>query len=143
MFALGLVISLLTGFSSAQQTVVRSPQAPVLDGVPDDPLWSKAMAFELSHRLGGGETQVGTTVKMTFNDDHLFVLFVCDEPNPKAMKRTVRQRDGEVWRDDCAEVFLAPDPNEPSSYYHIVVNSLGIVRDEFWCDGKDDVGWDS
>ncbi len=38
---------------------------------------------------------------------------------------------------------LAPDPEEPSNYYHIVVNSLGIVRDEFWQDGKDDIGWDS
>lgn len=145
MFALlfGLVISLLTGFASAQQTVVRSPKAPVLDGVPNEPAWSKATAFNLSHRLGNGKTQIGTTVKMTFNDAYLFVLFVCDEPNPKAMKRTVRQRDGEVWRDDCVEVFLAPDPNEPSSYYHIVVNSLGIIRDEFWQGGKDDVAWDS
>ncbi|MFA0741525.1 MAG: hypothetical protein DFNUSKGM_001636 [Candidatus Fervidibacter sacchari] len=144
MFALlGLSISLLTGIAGAQQIVARSPQAPVLDGVPDEPAWSKATVFNLTHRLGNGKTQVGTIVKMTFNGDRLFVLFVCEEPDPKAMKRAVRQRDGEVWRDDCVEVFLAPDPNEPSSYYHIVVNSLGIVRDEFWCDGKDDVGWDS
>ncbi|MFA0744664.1 MAG: hypothetical protein LASZOEIN_001459 [Candidatus Fervidibacter sp.] len=145
MFALliGLSVSLLTGIASAQQIVVRSPQAPVLDGVPDEPAWSKATVFNLPHRLGNGKTQVGTIVKMTFHSDRLFVLFVCEEPNPKAMKRTVRRRDGEVWRDDCVEVFLAPDPNEPSSYYHIIVNSLGIIRDEFWQDGKDDVGWDS
>jgi hypothetical protein len=89
---LGLSISLLTGIASAQQIVVRSPQAPVLDGIPDEPAWSKATVFNLPHRLGNGKTQVGTVVKMTFNGDRLFVLFVCEEPNPKAMKRTVRQR---------------------------------------------------
>ncbi len=68
---------------------------------------------------------------------------MCDEPQQDKMCRSVRQHDGDVWTDDCVEVFLAPDPNEPNAYYHIVVNSLAVVRDEFWQDGRDDPSWDS
>lgn len=124
--------------------VQRTTTSPVIDGRDDDVAWKQAPALTLSHRLGGGKPQVATTVRLCFGDSHdtLFVLFVCDEPTPEKMRRNIRKRDGEVWTDDCVEVFLAPDPKEPASYYHIVVNSLGVVRDEFWQNGKDDVRWD-
>ncbi len=116
---------------------------PLVDGLPNDPDWAKAPTFVLDHRLGDGQPSVATTVRLCFSDLHLFALFVCEEPQPEGMRRYVRTPDGEVWRDDCVELFLAPDPNDPATYYHLVINSLGVVRDEFWQDGTDDLHWNS
>jgi hypothetical protein len=141
---IGLAL-LLTGVIKEPSilTVPKADKPPSIDGRPDDAAWQRAAALPLRHRLGGGMTEVSTLAKMCFDADRLFVLFVCDEPQPSRMRRFVRRHDGEVWTDDCVEVFLAPDPDEPSAYYHLVVNSLAIVRDEFWWDGKDDPSWDS
>ncbi len=116
---------------------------PLVDGNPNDAAWEKAAVFTLAHRLGNGAPQVATTVRLCFSDLHLFALFVCEEPQPERMRRSVQMPDGEVWRDDCVELFLAPNAEEPAVYYHIVVNSLGVVRDEFWQDGVDNVRWNS
>jgi len=34
-----------------------------------------------------------------------------------------------LWDDDCVEVFLNPDPNDPRKSYHYIVNSRGAVWD--------------
>lgn len=139
-----ILLLTIVGFLPAQNlTAVQVAPPPVADGKVDDIAWTKALTLELSHRLGNGSPQAKTTVKFCFGSEHIFVLFVCDEPNPKAMRRNIKRHDGEVWTDDCVEVFLAPEPTEPAHYYHIVINSLGVVRDEFWQDGNDDVSWDS
>ncbi|MFN4180393.1 MAG: sugar-binding protein, partial [Armatimonadota bacterium] len=140
------LVFLLTvaSLSVAQELIAfQIAPPPIADGQINDIAWTKALTLQLNHRLGDGEPQAKTTVKFCFGSEHIFALFVCEEPNPQAMRRRIKQHDGEVWTDDCVEIFLAPDPNEPASYYHIVVNSLGVVRDEFWQDGKDDESWDS
>ena len=141
---IGLAL-LLTGVTKEPSilTVRRASKPPSVDGCPNDVAWRRTEALPLHHKLGGGTTKVSTIAKMCFDANRLFVLFVCDEPQPSKMRRFVRRHDGEVWTDDCVEVFLAPDPDEPTAYYHLVVNSLAVVRDEFWRDGKDDPSWDS
>lgn len=124
-------------------TVPYASLPPLIDGRPDDPIWRRAPKLLLSALLGGGSPEAKTIVQVCFDRDAFFVLFLCAEREPEKMRRFIRRRDGEVWTDDCVEVFLAPDPEEPSSYYHIVVNSLGVVRDEFWQRGIPDVSWDS
>ncbi|MCS7191568.1 MAG: DUF6067 family protein [Armatimonadetes bacterium] len=141
---LGILILIVWDFSNAQElTAFQVAPPPIADGKVDDIAWTKALTFQLLHRLGNGSPQAKTSVKFCFSAEHIFVLFLCDETNPRAMRRNTKQHDGEVWTDDCVEVFLAPDPKKPERYYHIVVNSLGTVRDEFWQDGKSDVSWDS
>ena len=141
-WVIGLAL-LLTGAGWEQRVVTKVAEAPTIDGLPDDVAWQKATALPLQHRLGDGTPKVATVARMCFGSDHLFILFVCEEPQPSKVRRFIRRHDGEVWTDDCVEVFLAPDPDEPSTYYHLVVNSLAIVRDEFWRDGRDDPSWDS
>lgn len=143
---IGLALLLFSRLAAAQPPVIPCvTNPPIVDGQIGDVAWTQALTLSLTHRLGVGIPQAKTTVRLCFSDTHgaLFVLFVCEEPAPEKMKRKIRQRDGDVWTDDCVEVFLAPDPKEPSSYYHIVVNVLGAVRDEFWQDGKDEISWDS
>lgn len=141
-WVIGLAL-LLTGAGWTQSIAHKVERPPTIDGYPDDAAWQRAEAFPLHHRLGGGTPGAATVTKVCFGTDHLFVLFLCDEPQPNRIRRLVRQRDGEVWTDDCVEVFLAPDADEPGAYYHLVVNTLAVVRDEFWQEGKDDPSWDS
>lgn len=143
---IGMALLLFSLWAAAQPLIIpRVVNLPIVDGQIGDAAWTQAPTLTLTHRLGGDISQTKTTVRLCFSDTHdaLFILFICEEPAPEKMKRQVRQHDGEVWTDDCVEIFLAPDPKEPVSYYHIVVNSLGVLRDEFWQDGKDDTGWDS
>lgn len=118
-------------------------QPPIVDGRIEDPVWAKAPELTLTHLLGEGAAPVRTTVRVCFSNLHIFALFTCDEPYPQRMRLARKGHDSEVWMDDSVEIFLAPDPNEASAYYHIIVNPLGIVRDEFWQDGKDDLNWQS
>ncbi len=143
MSALVFLLMMVNVLVAQELTAFQVAPPPTVDGQINDTTWTKALTLRLNHRLGDGEPQAKTTVKFCFGSQHIFVLFICEEPTPQAMARYINQNDGEVWTDDCVEIFLAPDPNEPASYYHIVVNSLGVVRDEFWQDGRDDVSWDS
>ncbi|GBD00251.1 hypothetical protein HRbin17_02789 [bacterium HR17] len=142
----GLTLAALMGLGWGAVQKLAAPQvspSPVVDGHPDDEVWSQAAVLSLTRRLGDGHVAVGTEVRVCWGEDRLFVLFLCDEPQPALMRRVVRRHDGEVWTDDCVEIFLAPDPDAPDRYYHIAVNSVGFVRDEFWQSGNDDVGWQS
>jgi hypothetical protein len=40
-----------------------------------------------------------------------------------------------VWKDDCVEVFTAPDPDQPQVYFNIEMNVLGAFLDQFHPDG--------
>jgi hypothetical protein len=68
----------------------------------------------------------------------------------------VSARDGNVWADDCFELFIRPDLRQ-DTYYHLAGNSSGALydskhqqpgtRDDIWdCRwnsriGKDEHGW--
>jgi len=124
-------------------SVPRVVAPPAVDGDDNDAAWARAPSLKLAYRMGGGAVQAATAARVCFDEKAIYILFVCSEPTPERIVRSVRQRDGQVWTDDCVEVFLAPGPEEPGCYYHVVVNSLGVVRDEYWSDGKDDPGWNS
>ncbi|MCC6444224.1 MAG: DUF4091 domain-containing protein [Armatimonadetes bacterium] len=124
-------------------TIPQLDERPVLDGIDNDAAWAKAASLALPYRLGGGEAQARTAVKVYFTNRAIFLLFAAEEALPERMQARMRRRDGQVWLDDCVEAFFAPDRAEPGCYYHVVVNSLGAIRDEYWSDGKSDASWNT
>jgi len=72
----------------------------------------------------------GTTVKVFVKDKRLNITFVCEEPNPAKLKITATGRDQPVYSDDSVELMLSPGNKNSDDFYHIIVNSKGVVYDE-------------
>ena len=63
---------------------------------------------------------------MLWDDDHLYVAFTVHDPHISA---TLIGRDSPVSRDDCVEVFIAPDTSQVTSYFNFEFNALGTILD--------------
>jgi hypothetical protein len=68
--------------------------------------------------------------------ERLYIGVTCGEqPNPNARQRA---HDGEVYADDCVELFLQPPGGD--AYYHFGVNAVGSTM-EARCAPAEQVGW--
>lgn len=103
---------------------------PVIDGALDDTCWQSAAILGSFVELdGSGLAAPATEARVCWDAEHLYVGVRCDEPNMKAVKAQMKERDDAVWRDDCVEIFI--DTNlDRSSFYHFAINALGTVWDE-------------
>jgi hypothetical protein len=127
---------------------------PKLDGQADDPCWQNTVAcadFLVGRSLAPAQEK--TTARLCYDDQNLYLLFVCDEPllNPVQQRRhefvaRVQERDGEVYQDDSCVVLLDP-ANTGKQVFDFTVNALGTVADAR-CPGPDlwetrDLKWNS
>lgn len=112
-------------------------KAPVLDGKLDDEAW-KACApignFVLND--GSGLAQAQSRAWLCRDAANLYIAFECLEPAMAQLRAAVKERDGQVWTDDCVEVFIQPRDRD---LYHLVFNPLDVLRDE----GHGEEGWNS
>jgi hypothetical protein len=72
-------------------------------------------------------------VRVAYDPQALYLLFVCEEPKPDRLVADARKRDRLVWMDDCVEAWIAPTglrAERAPVYYRLVVNSAGTQFDE-------------
>lgn len=109
--------------------VARATENLNLDGKPSDPLWEKAAVTAPFRITGdGAAAPLATEVRMLWDDDSLYVLFRCQDPEPWA---TLEEWDAKLYEEEVVEVFLQPDPAK-AEYAEFEVNPLGTVMDT-WC----------
>ncbi|MFQ5468463.1 MAG: carbohydrate-binding family 9-like protein, partial [Kiloniellaceae bacterium] len=108
-----------------------------IDGRLDEAAWADAPPANLSGHTGRPAASP-TTVRVLYDDEYLYVGFVCHEAQLAALVGNTTAHDGDIWRDDCVEVFL--DPGGPS-YYHFLVNCRGVTGEEATTGGERDVAW--
>ena len=109
--------------------VARPSEEIHLEGNPADPAWEAAsVAGPFRLNADGGEAPLKTEVRMLYDDDSLYVLFRCEDPEPWATKENW---DDKLWEEEAVEVFLQPDPKVPA-YAEFQVNPIGAVMDT-WC----------
>ena len=101
-----------------------------LDGKLSEQAWKKADAVWLAASRAGLKTEVQTRVKMLQDADNFYFGFEADEPETdKMLVVTNRTPDnGEVWRDNGAEIFLSAEPSS-EFIYQFVFNSAGCKCD--------------
>lgn len=119
----------------------RLAMAPVVDGDLGDAGWTACPVLELGG-LGKTVPTQRTEVRIGYDDLRLYVAFRCLEDQPEKLAARVQDRDGEVFRDDCVELFLAPHA-EANRYYHFLVNLLGTQRDDLGADPAWNAVWQS
>ena len=105
----------------------RTDAAPVIDGDLADAAWARAPQARLSLADGGPPAEP-TDARVLWDDQCLYLGFVCSEARMAALKADVTERDGRVWTDDAIEFFLDPDRGH-ERYFHLVANAAGVQYD--------------
>ena len=125
---------LISAMSVAAATpVVRA--APVVgavrvDGALDEDTWRSGEWSSGFHVLDrpGVAASAQTRFKVRFDEAHIYVGVVAEEPHMDEIQTLATQRDGRVWADDCVEVMVDAT-GERVEYYHFVVNTAGVIYD--------------
>lgn len=121
--------------SRREATATRTTQRPLIDGQLVDDCWQKSKWYTGFTRLNSTEPAAQqTSFAVLFNDDNIYLGIRCNEPAVGELKKNVKDRDGQVWEDDCVEIMLLPakelnpDPNY-IEHHHLIVNTLGTQFD--------------
>lgn len=108
----------------------RASSPPHLDGAADDVLWQGAPTFRFDTDYSGAHTGIFTSVKVAWDPQALYVLwdlegsgFHTDQSRPIGIERA------KLYQEDCTEIFLTPDANQPNRYFEVEVGPFGHFFD--------------
>jgi len=111
--------------------VMKIKEPIVIDGKLNEALWGILPKYELKEHKQSKELVNKTFFNICYDSDNLYFAFRCMEKEMGKIKNTwniANERDGNLWEDDCVEIFI--DPYAGSSfYYHFIVNVAGLVYD--------------
>ncbi|MCX6622548.1 MAG: carbohydrate-binding family 9-like protein [Acidobacteria bacterium] len=117
-----------------EYTIYRAPSAITIDAKLDEAAWKRAPLagpFHFNWWKAGEKEQ--TDARMLWDDDNLYVAWYCHD---KHIAASVTQRHGPVSNDDCAEIFLSPNPEKVKNYYTFEINAIGAMlnrcRTDWW-----------
>lgn len=111
-----------------EYSIQRTVGPIVVDGKLDEPSWRAAEPvgpFD-SPWYEGERAPRRTQARMLWDDEFLYVGFVVEDEH---IVSTFTERDDPVWREDCVEVFVAPDPENVRVYFNFEFNALGTMLD--------------
>ncbi len=121
---------------------VRPAAKPiVVDGALDPAEWADAV--EVSGFTFSGKALLASeqmVMRLLYDRQNLYLGVKCGESRPDKIVANVRDRDGNVWHDDCIEVFLDPR-HDHETYFQFIVNSLGVRYDAIGFDRLWDGQW--
>ena len=122
---------------------IRYTDSPIkVDGKSDEPQWESAEAvgdFVFTWWNEGDGPRQPTQAKMLWDQNYLYVTFACTDQDLQA---TRTERDSDVYRDDCVEVFASPEFSRPQNYFNLEMNVLGAQLDNYRPEGTNpDVPW--
>jgi len=119
--------------------------APVLDGKISAGEWGEPALDSFYNEDTGKpvDAAVQTHVWLRYDAENLYIAAKLLEPEMEELVEEETEHDGEVWQDDCLEIFLDPQKKkDPADFYHLLINPLGVVCDRRGAsDVSDDIGW--
>ena len=108
-------------------TILRAAGPIAVDGHLDEPSWEAAEVIEqFAFPWWTEGAKDRTEARLLWDDVHLYVAFTAHDPHISA---TLTERDSPVSRDDCVEVFIAPDTSQVTNYFNFEFNALGTILD--------------
>lgn len=122
-------------------TMSKTATAPTIDGVLAPGEWDKAATVgNLTDTLLVEPVKdPRSTMAMTFDEKNLYFSLRFAIPEivrrsrdlfPRGpLKCEVRERDGEIWQDDCFEIVLFPGEGRTQPVYRFGINALGVYAD--------------
>jgi len=117
-----------------------------IDGNIEEAAWAKALTMELRFETRPGENiapPVETLAYLTYSDSHLYIAFHALDPDPKAIRAHLSDRD-DAFSDDFVGIVLDTF-NDERRAWEFFVNPLGVQMDMFLDDvgGGEDSSWDA
>lgn len=97
------------------------------DGIMDDPAWQDVPAINrLFIDKKGTPAREGTTVKVIYDAENIYVGVQGEEPNPRGLKALATGKIPLVFADDDFELYFDPGRGL-KTYYRLMVNPAGTV----------------
>ena len=103
-----------------------SSEPPRIDGRLDDPAWRDDVWTRPFVDIEGSakpSPRYMTRVAMRWNDSHLFVAALLEEPH---VWGTLTERNSVLFQDNDFEVFIDPD-GDNHNYYELEINALNTI----------------
>ncbi len=109
---------------------VRTLTPPIIDGRLDDKCWKNAGRIENFVWANGIENpHEPTEAYLLWDEQNLYIGIKCYESRMDAITISNTEPDSDVWDDDMVQFLIDPTPVTGMDYYHISVNSIGVVID--------------
>jgi hypothetical protein len=114
--------------------IYRATSPITVDAKLNEQAWQQAPAVGDFHFPWFKEgTREQTVAKLLWDDDNLYVSWFVHD---KHISAYVTQRHGPVSKDDCVEIFIAPNPDRVQNYYTFEINAIGAMlnraRTDWW-----------
>ncbi len=107
----------------------------VIDGKLDENDWRQSDAESNFVTAPGKPADPQTFVKILYDPDYVYLAVEAMEPAPDEITADHAQRDGDLWHDNSLEIFIAL-PDMGAGYYHLIVNSKGVLYDSACVPGQ-------
>lgn len=128
------------------RTIPRIEGAIVVDGKMDEAVWSQALEVAMPYEISPGDNiapPAKTEARIGYDDEALYVAFRAQDPDPRAIRARLRDRDA-AYRDDFIGVILDTFGDQRRAY-EFFVNPLGVQMDlinDQTAGGNEDDSWD-
>jgi hypothetical protein len=122
----------VVGGGVVNQPVHQTDTPPRIDGDLGDAAWKPVRPItDLVSCSHGGPARARTEVRLTYDKTYLYFSYRMEEPliDSSEVRASVKEHDGEVWRDDRAETFFWFERGPGQGYYQLMVNMLGTTED--------------
>ncbi len=132
-----------------QFQVTRAATSIKIDGVLDEDAWKTATVIDLPYEWFPGDNTtppVKTEALITYDGDNLYVAFRCQDPDPKAIRAHLMDRDATATFVQDDHVGFSVDTfNDERRAFQFRVNPLGVQVDGVFSeiDGAEDFSWDA
>lgn len=121
-------------FGQKTYDIYRAVSPITIDGKLDEPAWQRAPSvgdFHFPYFKEGTKEQ--TTARIVWDDENLYVSWLAQDKHISGFET---RRHGPVSKDDCVEIFIAPNAEKPKNYYTFEINSIGTMlnraRTDWW-----------
>ncbi|GAB4537585.1 MAG: hypothetical protein Tsb0020_52110 [Haliangiales bacterium] len=100
--------------------------AIIIDGRADDPAWQRAPTLAWNTDYAAQVTDITTRAKAVWSPQGLYLLFELENAGLASDRsRPTTEEHRELYKEDCVEIFLVPDPDRLTHYYEIEVGPYG------------------
>ena len=129
-----------------QASAVFTPQPPVIDGIINEPLWSKAKFNSLKYRMRSDKApKEKTNFKLLYDKENIYIAAKLMCKDFSKLKAVHKDNSLSMFSDDCFEFFI-DSRNDLNTMSQFVINSKGAktairrvyhkVKDQFVWDKK-------
>ena len=100
-----------------------SPPRP--DGRLDDPVWMDCqMLGPLFTSDGAQRARFATEARLAYDENNLYLALRCEEPELSGLVAQVKDKGGEVWKDDSIEIIFA---QELERWCQLIFNAHAVM----------------